>query len=98
MLIAFTPDSVINWIFEDTKMIARKHILVVAAFCMTTSLSLRAQEQQGQGQPQGGAQGASIMPASSADTQGIRRYVLGPGDTLDVRVFGQPDLNWTGEV
>ena len=24
--------------------------------------------------------------------------MLGPGDTLDVRVFGQPDLNWQGEV
>jgi polysaccharide export outer membrane protein len=32
------------------------------------------------------------------DSQGIKRYLLGPGDTLDVRVFGQPDLNWQGEV
>jgi polysaccharide export outer membrane protein len=32
------------------------------------------------------------------DTQGIRNYLLGPGDTLDVRVFGQPDLNAIVEV
>ena len=32
------------------------------------------------------------------DAQGVRRYVLGPGDTLDVRVFGQPEMNWQGEV
>jgi polysaccharide export outer membrane protein len=32
------------------------------------------------------------------DAQGIKRYVIGPGDTLDIRVFGQPDLNWAGEV
>ena len=44
------------------------------------------------------AQSAALVPASTADNQGITRYVLGPGDTLDIRVFGQPDLNWTGEV
>jgi polysaccharide export outer membrane protein len=30
---------------------------------------------------------------SSVDTQGIKSYLLGPGDVLDVRIFGQPDLN-----
>jgi polysaccharide export outer membrane protein len=35
---------------------------------------------------------------SSVDTQGIRNYLLGPGDQLDVRVFGQPDLNAIVEV
>lgn len=41
------------------------------------------------------------MPApqgSSVDNQGIRNYLLGPGDVLDVRVFGQPDLNAVAEV
>jgi polysaccharide export outer membrane protein len=36
--------------------------------------------------------------ASSIDNQGIRRYLLGPGDILDVRVFGQADLNSTVEI
>jgi len=35
---------------------------------------------------------------NSVDTQGIRNYLLGPGDTLDVRVFGQSDLNAVVEV
>lgn len=35
---------------------------------------------------------------SSVDNQGIRNYLLGPGDTIDVRVFGQPDLNSVAEV
>jgi polysaccharide biosynthesis/export protein len=75
---------------------ARIYILLITAICLTASLSLRAQEQ---GQSQGGAQqGMSVMPASSVDGQGVRKYLLGPGDTLDVRVFGQPDLNWQGEV
>jgi polysaccharide biosynthesis/export protein len=34
----------------------------------------------------------------SVDSQGIRNYLLGPGDVLDVRVFGQPDLNTIAEV
>lgn len=43
--------------------------------------------------------GMSPDPASSAmDSQGIRRYRVGPGDLLDVRVFGQPDLNSTVEI
>jgi polysaccharide export outer membrane protein len=36
--------------------------------------------------------------SSSVDTQGIRNYLLGPGDVLDVRVFGQSDLNSVVEV
>ena len=36
--------------------------------------------------------------ASSIDNQGGNRYRLGPGDILDVRVFGQPDLNSTVEI
>jgi polysaccharide export outer membrane protein len=40
----------------------------------------------------------SDLPSSSLDNQGIRRYRVGPGDLLDVRVFGQPDLNSTVEI
>jgi polysaccharide biosynthesis/export protein len=74
----------------------RIHTLLLVAICLTASLSLQAQEQ---GQSQGSSsQGMTVSPVSTVDTQGIRRYLLGPGDTLDVRVFGQPDLNWQGEV
>lgn len=38
------------------------------------------------------------IPASAIDDQGIGRYLVGPGDVLDVRVFGQADLNSTVEV
>jgi polysaccharide export outer membrane protein len=70
---------------------ARTHILLLTALCLVAPLSLLAQDG-------GQSQGASVLAASSIDTQGIKKYVLGPGDTLDVRVFGQPDLNWVGEV
>src|SRR6516165_8976195 len=36
--------------------------------------------------------------AASVDSQGIRNYLLGPGDALDVRVFGQSDLSSQVEV
>lgn len=35
---------------------------------------------------------------SSVDTQGVKSYLLGPGDVLDVRVFGQSDLGAMAEV
>jgi len=49
------------------------------------------------------AQSPSNVPdlqqtSSGIDNQGVRRYRLGPGDILDVRVFGQPDLNSTVEI
>lgn len=36
--------------------------------------------------------------SNSIDEQGVGRYLLGPGDILDVRVFGQGDLNSTVEI
>src|SRR6266850_4445648 len=41
---------------------------------------------------------SSDLQGSAMDNQGIRRYRVGPGDLLDVRVFGQPDLNSTVEI
>lgn len=34
----------------------------------------------------------------SVDSQGVGSYLLGPGDLLDVRVFGNPDLNSVVEI
>ena len=39
-----------------------------------------------------------VANGSSVDSQGIRNYLLGPGDVLEVRVFGQQDLSSTVEV
>jgi protein involved in polysaccharide export with SLBB domain len=50
-----------------------------------------------QAQSQGNV--ADFQPTSSGvDNMGVRRYRLGPGDILDVRVFGQSDLNSTVEI
>ena len=37
-------------------------------------------------------------PSSAMDNQGVINYLLGPGDVLDVRVFGQTDLNSLAEI
>ncbi len=47
------------------------------------------------GQSSAPSQGPS---SSSVDNQGVKNYLLGPGDVIDVRVFGQPDLNALAEV
>lgn len=67
---------------------AKAYIFLLVAFCLAAPLALQAQEPGSE----------SVMPVSSVDNQGIKKYLLGPGDTLDIRVFGQPDLNWVGEV
>jgi polysaccharide biosynthesis/export protein len=52
-----------------------------------------------QGQEPSQTQGpVQTQQTPSVDNQGIRNYLLGPGDVLDVRVFGQPDLNAVVEV
>jgi polysaccharide export outer membrane protein len=58
---------------------------------------VRTQEPQS-APSQDGPSHASSSELASVDNQGIRNYLLGPGDTLDVRVFAQPDLNAIVEV
>src|SRR2546425_12232366 len=44
------------------------------------------------------SQGPILGQTPSTDAQGIRNYLLGPGDVLDVRVFGQSDLSSQVEI
>ncbi len=48
--------------------------------------------------PQDPSAPPASSPSGSVDNQGVKNYLLGPGDVIDVRVFGQPDLNATAEV
>lgn len=49
-------------------------------------------QQPGQSPASSQSQSVASQP-SGVDTQGIKNYLLGPGDVLDVRVFGQQELN-----
>ena len=64
---------------------------IMAAFFLVGGVS--GQEPQ---QPQQGSSSGSQM--SGLDTQGIKNYLLGPGDVVEIRVFGQPDLSSTAQV
>ena len=64
-------------------------VLVIVFACLVGGL-VHAQEQEPQPQ--------APPPNPGLDVQGIKSYLLGPGDVLDVRVFGQPDLNGTVQV
>jgi polysaccharide biosynthesis/export protein len=64
-------------------------VLVIGFVCMFAG-SVYAQE------PQTPVPVAPQNPGM--DIQGIKAYLLGPGDVLDIRVFGQPDLNSTAQV
>jgi len=67
----------------------KSFVLLVLAVCCAAAATL-AQE--------GGApasQGAVVNTSSSnaLDAMGIRKYLLGPGDVLDLRVYNEPQFN-----
>ncbi len=70
----------------------KRNLLLVAILAsLTLPIVVRTQE------PQSASPAPSQGP-SAVDAQGIKNYLLGPGDVLDVRVFGQPDLNAVVEI
>lgn len=69
----------------------KARIIALALVSLSLTLVGTAQEQN-----QGSFQGPNQV--GTVDNQGIRNYLLGPGDLIDVRVFGQPDLNAIAEV
>ena len=72
-----------------------KQTLVLAIVCACLLVGLvHAQD------PQQQPSEAPPVPQQSPglDIQGIKSYLLGPGDVLDVRVFGQPELSSTVQV
>lgn len=74
----------------------RNRLMVLALIIAALSFGVTVfSQEQGQSQSQ---PPATSSTSPSVDNQGIGTYLLGPGDTLDVRVFGQPDLNSVVEI
>jgi len=71
-------------------------ISAIGLVCMLVGL-VQAQEPQQQPQ-QTSAPTSGQTQSSSLDIQGTKVYLLGPGDVLDVRVFGQPELSSSVQV
>jgi polysaccharide biosynthesis/export protein len=61
-------------------------VVAIALACIFAGFS-RAQE------PQQQTSSPTTTQNSSLDIQGSKAYLLGPGDVLDIRVFGQPELS-----
>src|ERR1044072_7815337 len=68
-------------------------LIIAFAFVCSLAIFAYAQEPQQQQSPPPAPQGPSPL-----DVQGIKSYLLGPGDVLDVRVFGQPELSSSVQV
>ncbi|HWF90597.1 MAG TPA: polysaccharide biosynthesis/export family protein [Pyrinomonadaceae bacterium] len=69
----------------------KQSLLLVLAFVCVFTGSVCAQEPQSE-------QTSAPPPSPGMDVQGIRKYLLGPGDVVEVRVFGQPDLSTNASV
>ena len=77
----------------------RSLMLVAILISLTFPGLVRTQEPQSAGQDRAQPSNAHASTGEAGvDAQGIRNYLLGPGDILDVRVFGQSDLNAIVEV
>ncbi len=74
-------------------------VLTLSTCAVATPLVYAQEQSQSSAQQQATlSTPTSSVSSSSIDNQGIKHYLLGPGDTLDIRIFGQPDMNWTGEI
>lgn len=79
----------------------RASFLIALCLILGSASLLHAQEMGGHsqgGSRSGGGADSGPMQSSPMDSQGIRKYLLGPGDTLQVRVWGQPDLSGDVDV
>src|SRR5262245_29589131 len=70
----------------------KQSLLLAIAFVCVLAGAVYAQETP---QPE---QTSAPPPSPGLDIQGLRTYLLGPGDVVDVRVFGQPELSAQAQV
>jgi polysaccharide export outer membrane protein len=73
---------------EEPKMKYRFLFFFLAAFCFSSSFSISAQRT-----PSSDGGRAMSTDSPSLDAMGIKSYLLGPGDELELKLFQQPDLN-----
>ncbi len=69
-----------------------KSVLLVLALCLLATAAF-AQDSGGSGSAQVPVVNAGSSGAPSLDSMGVRKYLLGPGDVLDLRVYNEPQFN-----
>lgn len=75
---------------------AQTLLFFFALICIGAPQVVKAQD-PGQQQQSTVQETTNVVPGSVNDL-GIKNYLLGPGDIIDVRIFQQPDLSSTAEV
>jgi polysaccharide export outer membrane protein len=73
-----------------------KNVLLVLAICCVSAAAALAQ-QDGGGSSSSSQVSVSTSGASgnAMDAMGVKKYMLGPGDVLDLRVYNEPQFNGT---
>jgi polysaccharide export outer membrane protein len=71
----------------------KQFLVLVIGFVLMVGV-VQAQEQS----QQPSTPTVTQQQSQDLDIQGIKTYLLGPGDVLDIRVFGQPDLSSSVQV
>ncbi len=78
----------------------RVKILCVVAIVLSATVVALGQQTQAEGQGQSAQKPSTgqLTPPPGLDDQGAGKYLLGPGDVLDIRFFGQSELNTVVQV
>lgn len=76
----------------------RRFIFITGALLLTSLMTSTIFAQEGTGTPPASSSGTVQTDVGSVDLQGVRGYLLGPGDVITVKVFGEPQLDGELEV
>src|SRR3712207_1754348 len=69
-----------------------RNLLLLLSLCCAFASTAAAQDgASGGSSPQAGVMNTGGV--SSPDAAGVRKYLLGPGDVLDLRVYNEPQFN-----
>ena len=68
-----------------------KSVLLLLALCCLTSAAVA--QDAGSSAPQTAASGALASGSPALEGQGVKKYLLGPGDVLDLRVYNEAQFN-----
>lgn len=80
-----------------------RNFLLLLALCCVTAAVVAAQDSTSSNSSGSAPQQASVVNAGtsgapSVETAGVRKYLLGPGDVLDLRVYNESQFNTTLKV
>src|SRR5437764_174294 len=70
-----------------------KSVLLLLAVCFSASAAFAQQQDGGASAPQVPVVNTASSGAPSLDAMGVKKYLLGPGDVLDLRVYNEPQFN-----